>query len=194
MNNLNQHIKNGEVYRRSDLEYYSNSIDRHLAELTAEGLLIKVSQGLYYAPRKSKFGIVPPDDNSLIERFLKDDDFLLVSPNSYNGLGFGLTQLYNITWVYNHKRKGKFELNGKLFEFTLKTSFPKIVTKEFLLVDLLNHLEFVAEEQAVVINKLPSKLKDFNLNELMKITQQYGSGKTKRILKSLIRKSIYIPV
>lgn len=194
MNNLNQHIKNGEVYRRSDLEYYSNSIDRHLAELTAEGLLIKVSQGLYYAPRKSKFGIVPPDDNSLIERFLKDDDFLLVSPNSYNGLGFGLTQLYNITWVYNHKRKGKFELNGKLFEFTLKTSFPKIVTKEFLLVDLLNHLEFVAEEQAVVINKLPSKLRDFNLNELMKITQQYGSGKTKRILKSLIRKSIYIPV
>jgi hypothetical protein len=194
MNNLNQHIKNGEVYRRSDLEYYSNSIDRHLAELTAEGLLIKVSQGLYYAPRKSKFGIVPPDDNSLIERFLKDDDFLLVSPNSYNGLGFGLTQLYNITWVYNHKRKGKFELNGKLFEFTLKTSFPKIVTKEFLLVDFLNHLEFVAEEQAVVINKLPSKLRDFNLNELMKITQQYGSGKTKRILKSLIRKSIYIPV
>ena len=176
------------------MEYYSNSIDRHLAELTAEGLLIKVSQGLYYAPRKSKFGIVPPDDNSLIERFLKDDDFLLVSPNSYNGLGFGLTQLYNITWVYNHKRKGKFELNGKLFEFTLKTSFPKIVTKEFLLVDLLNHLEFVAEEQAVVINKLPSKLRDFNLNELMKITQQYGSGKTKRILKSLIRKSIYIPV
>jgi hypothetical protein len=190
MNNLNQHIKNGEVYRRSDLEYYSNSIDRHLAELTAEGLLIKVSQGLYYAPRKSKFGIVPPDDNSLIERFLKDDDFLLVSPNSYNGLGFGLTQLYNITWVYNHKRKGKFELNGKLFEFTLKTSFPKIVTKEFLLVDLLNHLEFVAEEQAVVINKLPSNLRDFNLNELMKITQQYGSGKTKRILKSLIRKNI----
>jgi hypothetical protein len=194
MNQLNQHIKNGQVYRRSDLEYYSNSIDRHLAELTAEGLLIKVSQGLYYAPRKSKFGIVPPDDNSLIERFLKDDDFLLISPNSYNGLGFGLTQLYNITWVYNHKRKGKFELNGKLFEFTLKTSFPKIVTKEFLLVDLLNHLEYLAEEQAVVINKLPSKLRDFNLNELMKITQQYGSGKTKRILKSLIRKSIYIPV
>jgi hypothetical protein len=194
MNNLNQHIKNGEVYRRSDLEYYSNSIDRHLAELTAEGLLIKVSQGLYYAPRKSKFGIVPPDDNSLIERFLKDDDFLLISPNSCNGLGFGLTQLYNITWVYNHKRKGKFELNGKLFEFILKTSFPKIVTKEFLLVDLLNHLEYLAEEQAVVINKLPSKLRDFNLNELMKITQQYGSGKTKRILKSLIRKSIYIPV
>jgi hypothetical protein len=190
MNQLNQHIKYGEVYRRSDLEYYSNSIDRHLAELTSEGLLIKVSQGLYYAPRKSKFGVVPPDDQTLIERFLKDEDFLLLSPNSYNNLGFGLTQLYNITWVYNHKRKGKFELNGKHFEFMLKTSFPKSVTKEFLLVDLLNHLEYLAEEQYSVINKLPSKLKEYNLTELMKITQQYGSGKTKRILKSLIRKNI----
>jgi hypothetical protein len=81
-------------------------------------------------------------------------------------------------------------LNGKHFEFKLKTSFPKTVTKEFLLVDLLNHLEYLAEEQDSVINKLPSKLKVYNLTELMKITQQYGSGKTKRILKSLIRKNI----
>jgi hypothetical protein len=190
MNQLNQHIKNGEVYRRSDLEYYSNSIDRHLAELTSEGILIKVSQGLYYAPRKSKFGVVPPSDHILIARFLKDEDFLLLSPNMYNSLGIGLTQLYNITWVYNHKRKGKFELNGKQFEFKLKTSFPTAVTKEFLLVDLLNQLEYLAEEQDVVLTKLPSKLKEFHLTELMKTTQQYGSGKTKRLLKSLIRKHI----
>jgi len=188
MNQLNQHIKYGEVYRRSDLEYYSNSIDRHLAELTFEGILIKVSQGLYYAPRKSKFGIVPPSDQILIGRFLKDEDFLLLSPNMYNSLGLGLTQLYNITWVYNHKRKGKIELNGKQYEFKLKTSFPKIVTKEFLLVDLLNHLEYLAEEKDVVLNKLPSKLNEFHWKDLMKTTQQYGSGKTKRILKSLIRK------
>ena len=190
MNQLNQYINQGDVYRRSDLEYYSNSIDRHLAELTSEGILIKVSQGLYYAPRKSKFGVVPPDENALIERFLKDEDFLLVSPNAYNSLGFGLTQLYNITWVYNHKRKGIVELNGKQFEFKLKTSFPKAVSKEFLLVDLLNHLELLAEDQAAVLNKLPSKLEEYHLNELMKITQQYGSGKTKRLLKSLIRKNM----
>jgi hypothetical protein len=191
MNQLKQHIKFGEVYRRSDLEYYSNSIDRHLAELTSEGVLVKVNQGLYYVPRKSKFGLVPPSDEKLIERFLKDEDFILLSPNSYNSLGLGLTQLYNITWVYNHKRKGKFELNGKDFEFKLKASFPKRITKEFLLVDLLNQLEYLAEEQDIILTKLPNKLKEYHLTDLMKVTQKYGSGSTKRILKSLIRKNIY---
>lgn len=125
MDLLRQYIKPGEVYRRSDLEYYSTAIDRHLASLTKDGTLVKLNQGLYYAPKQSKFGIVPPDDRQVVERFLKDDDFLLVSPNTFNSLGLGLTQLYNTTWVYNHKRKGEFQLNGKTFEFKLKSSFPK---------------------------------------------------------------------
>ena len=78
MNLLRQHIKQGEVYRRSDLEYYSTAIDRHLAQLTKEGILIKLNQGLYYAPKQSKFGVVPPDDRQLVERFLKDDNLHVV--------------------------------------------------------------------------------------------------------------------
>lgn len=52
MDLLRQHIKPGEVYRRSDLEYYSTAIDRHLAALTKDGTLIKLNQGLYYAPKQ----------------------------------------------------------------------------------------------------------------------------------------------
>ena len=125
MNQLNQHIKYGEVYRRFDLEYYSNWIDRHLAELTSEGILIKVSHGLYYAPRKSKFGVVPPSDHTLIDRFLKDEDFLLLSPNMYNSLGVGLTQLYNITWVYNHKRKRKIWVERETIWIQTKNIFSQ---------------------------------------------------------------------
>ena len=117
MQGLRQHIKAGQVYRRSDLEYYSSAIDRHLSMLTKEGSLIKLSQGLYYAPKSSKFGVIPPNDHVLVASFLKDNDFLIVKPNTYNSLGLGLTQLYNTTWVYNHKRKGEIKLNGKTFEF-----------------------------------------------------------------------------
>ena len=132
MDFLSQHIKQGEVYRRSDLEYYSAAIDRHLAQLTKDGTLIKLNQGLYYAPKPSKFGAVPPDDRQVVERFLKDEDFLIISPNVFNSLGLGLTQLYNTTWVYNHKRRGEFQLNGKTFEFKLK-SFKSIVNEKFIL-------------------------------------------------------------
>ncbi len=184
---LRQHIKQGEVYRRSDLEYYSTAIDRHLATLTKDGTLEKLNQGLYYAPKQSKFGAVPPDDRQVVERFLKDDDFLLVSPNTFNSLGLGLTQLYNTTWVYNHKRKGEFQLNGKIFEFKLKSAFPKHISREYLLVDLLNNLDTLAEDQIHAVYKLPSNVRNFDTDALMKATQQYGTGKTKRTLKSIVR-------
>jgi hypothetical protein len=188
MDLLSQHIKQGEVYRRSDLEYYSSAIDRHLAQLTKDGTLIKLNQGLYYAPKPSKFGAVPPDDRQVVERFLKDEDFLLISPNVFNSLGLGLTQLYNTTWVYNHKRKGEFQLNGKTFEFKLKSSFPKNISKEYLLVDLFNNLESLAEHQTLILEKLPNNVHSFDIEALMRATQQYGTGKTKRVIKSIVRK------
>ncbi len=187
MEALRQHIKPGQVYRRSDLEYYSSAIDRHLSMLTKDGSLLKLNQGIYYAPRSSKFGMVPPDDAVLVESFLKDSDFLLVKPNFFNALGLGFTQLYNTTWVYNHKRKGEFKLNGKIFEFKIKSSFPNKLTKEFLLVDLLNNLDELAEDQNKALRNLPNKLSDFNGHELLRVTQQYGSGKTKQLLKSIFR-------
>jgi hypothetical protein len=184
---LRQHIKKGEVYRRSDLEYYSTAIDRHLATLTKDGTLVKLNQGLYYAPKQSKFGVVPPDDHQVVKRFLKDEDYLLVSPNTFNSLGLGLTQLYNTTWVYNHKRKGEFQLNGKTFEFKIKSAFPKHITREYLLVDLLNNLENLAEDESQAMDKLQFNVRNFDTDALMKATQQYGTGKTKRTLKTIVR-------
>src|SRR5688572_7764423 len=97
---LKQHIKPGEVYRRADLESWTTAVDRHLHMLTADGTLKKLSQGLYYAPKETKFGVAPPSDRDLVTSFLRDDTFLLVTPNAYNSLGLGTTQLYNATWVY----------------------------------------------------------------------------------------------
>ncbi len=187
MDLLRQHIKQGEVYRRSDLEYYSTAIDRHLAQLTKDGTLVKLNQGLYYAPTQSKFGTVPPDDHIIVERFLKDDNFLIISPNMFNTLGLGLTQLYNSSWVYNHKRKGEVEFNNRKFEFRLKTAFPKNITKEYLLVELLNNLDRLAEDNTQLLDKLKKNILNYNSDLLMKATQQFGIGETKQTLKKLLR-------
>lgn len=152
--------------------------------------MVKLNQGLYYAPKQSKFGVVPPDDRQVVERFLKDEDFLLVSPNAFNSLGLGLTQLYNTTWVYNHKRKGEFQLNGKTFEFKLKSSFPMNITREYLLVDLLNNMENLAEDQSQTLDRLPNNIGSFNADALMKATQLYGNGKSKRALKTIVRNAL----
>ena len=61
LNSFRKNLKSGKVYRRQELERWSNAIDRHLSELVKEGDLKKLSQGLYYAPKKTKFGEAPPD-------------------------------------------------------------------------------------------------------------------------------------
>ena len=43
----------GRTYRRSDLAQYSSSIDRHLVLLRQQGLLRKVSHGLYSVPKNT---------------------------------------------------------------------------------------------------------------------------------------------
>ncbi|HEY1047297.1 MAG TPA: DUF6088 family protein, partial [Bacteroidia bacterium] len=112
---LKSKLRSGKVYRRSDLSEWSNAVDRHLKELLKEGVLEKLSQGLYYVPKTSVFGRVPPDEETLVRSFLKDNRFLILTPNSYNSLGLGTTQLYNKKVVYNHKRLGKFKLGNREF-------------------------------------------------------------------------------
>src|SRR6266542_3210187 len=95
LNELKKQLKRGRIYRRTELANWSKSVDRHLDELVEDGTLQKMSQGLYYFPKESAFGIAPPDDKLLVQSFLKDDRFLLFSPNAYNSLRVGATQLYN---------------------------------------------------------------------------------------------------
>lgn len=144
---LKSHLKRGSVYRRADLARWSSTVDRHLSQLVADGTLQKLAQGLYYFPKESVFGRVPPDDETLVKSFLNNGDFLITSPNAYNTLGVGTTQLYNKLVVYNHKRHGEFILGGRRFFFHMKPKFPKKTSKEFLLVDLINSIDSLAEDR-----------------------------------------------
>lgn len=117
LNDVKKRLRPGQVYRRQDFEKWSNAVDRHLRQLVEEGRLEKVSGGLYLAPRQTRYGKAPARPEKLVESFLKDDRFLLVSPNAYNGLGVGTTQLYNEPVVYNLKRHGRFDLGGRVYDF-----------------------------------------------------------------------------
>ncbi len=182
---LKDQLTPGTVYRRADLELWTTSVDRHLQELTADGSLKKLATGLYYAPKVSKFGKVPPNERDLVEGFLKDDSFLLVSPNAYNSLGLGTTQLYNTTWVYNHKRKGSFKLGELKFEFKLKSSFPNELSKEYLVVDFMNNLESLAEDTKFLKANLKKNAARFDTDELNQMARRYGTGKTRLLVRGI---------
>jgi len=170
----------GRTYRRADLAQWSTAIDRHLKEAVQAGLLTKLAGGLYYAPKLTAFGVAPPEDDMLVSTFLKGGPFLLTSPNAYNALGIGTTQLHNKTVVYNHKRHGKFALGGRTYDFRMKPAFPKKLTPEFLMVDLVNNLDQLGESAEDVLERVKTRLAASDRARVKKAAQSYGSERAKK--------------
>jgi hypothetical protein len=183
---LKRHLRPGQVYRREDLLQWSNAVDRHLKQLTADGTLTKLAGGLYYCPEETAFGKAPAEDSKLVETFLRDHRFLLASPNAYNQLGVGTTQLYNQTVVYNHKRHGKFTLGGRAFDFRVKPTFPETLTKEFLLVDLVNNLDQLGESRDEVLKRVKDQVTSYDAPKLERVARDYGNVRTKKFFRQAL--------
>lgn len=188
--NIRSHLRQGRLYRRAELEKWSRSVDRELAELVSEGVLVKVRRGLYECPKHSRFGLLPATPDRLVRTFLKDDDYLITSPNDYNALGFGTTQLYNYQVVYNHKRHGRFELGGQFFEFHMKSRYPKKATPEFLLVDLVNNLERLAEDRSSILAKVRDKLPEMYSKRLRTAVKCFSKVSTRKFFEEALGDAI----
>jgi hypothetical protein len=183
---LTRHLRPGRVYRREELAQWSNAVDRHLKRLVSDGTLTKLAPGLYLYPKDTVFGKAPPEDEKLVETFLKDDRFLLASPNAYNTLGVGTTQLYDKTVVYNHKRHGSFTLGGRTFDFRVRPSFPKRLSPEFLMVDLVNNLDRLAESKKEVLERVRERVPSYDVSRLRRAARDYGNVSTKKFFSALV--------
>lgn len=189
LNRLKRHLTTGAVYRRRDLLHLSPSLDRHLKKLVAEGTLKKIQQGMYLCPENSAFGEVPASEDKLLSTFLRSDKFLAYSPNTFNRLGLGSTQLYNTRTVLNQKRHGRHVLGGRNYYFHRRANIPAELTKEVLLVELLNNLTRVAEDPEKLLNSLKSKLPSFDYQALMNTAERFGNYSTQLKLRELSKES-----
>lgn len=110
----------------------------------------------------------------------------MTSPNNYNSLGVGTTQLYNKKIVYNHKRHGVFKLGNRKFDFQLRHHFPTKLTAEFLVVDMVNNLDQLAEDSNTILSKLQEKVPHMNKAKLKASLDNYGNNRAKRVLSQMI--------
>ena len=182
---LKNKMRTGRVYRRQDLTKFSSAVDRDLKSLVETGEVKKLASGLYTRPNQNAFGVAPPADEELVRAFLKTDDFLLTSYNYFTQLGLGLTQTYNNSVVYNHKRHGHFDLGGRRFEFRKVPEYPNQLSKEFLLVDLLNNLNRLPDNTTVVPENLRSRLNEFDRQKLQKYLKKYGRPSARAALEEV---------
>lgn len=183
---LRRHLRPGQVYRRKDLARWSNAVDRHVRELMDNGRLEKIATGVYMVPRETRFGKAPAKIEKVVEAFLGDDRFVLVSRNAYNELGVGTTQLYNETVVYNRKRHGRFRLGGWTFDFRMRASVPKTLTQEVLLVDLLHNLDRLPEDRTKVLPSALARARQMDRTRLSRAVHDYGSARAERLLAPIL--------
>ena len=187
---LKRHLRPGRVYRREDLLRWSRSLDRHLKDLTADGTLQKLRNGLYYFPRKFEFGEAPADEHELVRAFLRTDNFVVTSPNAYNQLGLGTTQLYNKRVVYNQKRHGTFPLGNRMVTFERRFNVPKQLSPEFLLVDLVNELDQLAEDRDAVLSRVREKTKEMNPKKLSRAVAMYGKYPPQKKFQEMLQHAV----
>ena len=85
---------------RSDFpKYHTEFVGSVLSELTTEGMLVKIAHGIYAKPRRSKFGVVLPSVDKVVQAIAARDnaEVLPSGMTALNALGFS----YNINGNYS---------------------------------------------------------------------------------------------
>jgi len=154
------------VLFRSDFpEYHSEFVGETLAELTQEGLLVKLAQGIYAKPRWSRFGGVLPSVDKIVQAIAARDN-AEVLPSGMTALNvLGLST--QVPMKYSYLTTGSERtIKLKNQEIRLKRGVPKnfcYKTKLIaLLVQALKALkqQNVGQEEIQVIRSLISKEPD----------------------------------
>ncbi len=92
---------NSILFRSDFPEYHAEFVGSVLSELTAEGILVKMAQGIYAKPRKSRFGMVLPSINKIVQAIaIRDNAEVLPSGmTALNVLGLSTQVPMNYTYL-----------------------------------------------------------------------------------------------
>lgn len=179
----NPSLSPGRVYRTRDLATFGANPTRLARRLVRDGRLRQLRQGLFVAPKLSSWGEVPASDHELMTAFLSGAGFVFTGPEYWNPLGLGATAVSPERLVYNLKRSGTFDLDGRRFRLR-RVAAPSKPRPEWYAVDLLeNHVLSGTSlsdletglVSAVVAGRLDPK-------RLLEASERYGTQRTRELL------------
>ena len=176
----NEHsIKDGETLRkrieampedsvlfRSDFPgYHSEFVGETLTELTNEGVLVKLAQGVYAKPRMSRFGVALPSVEKIVQAIaVRDNAKVLPSGmTALNALGLSTQVPMNYTYLTTGSQRTVKLANRQV---VLKRGVPKNFWYETRLIALLVQAlktfkqENVGQEELQIIRSLIEKEPD----------------------------------
>lgn len=78
-------------------------------------------------------------------------------------------------------------LGNRKFAFRMKPRFPKSLTKEFPLVDLVNNVDQLAEAKDEVLKRVAQQAASSDPRRLRHAVREYGNERTKKIFRSRVK-------
>ncbi len=183
-------LTSGKVYRTIDLSKWSKNPSRTARRLVREGELTFLAKGLYYRPRQSRFGKVPPENEELLRAFLHNNRFLITGPDLWTELGLGATSVYPHLLVYNTRRSGYFNLGGRIFNLR-RIPFPANPSAEWFVVDLIEHSDMAGVSLDTIEESLKEALRAnrFNKGLLSQMGTRFGKKRTRLLIEQAINAS-----
>jgi hypothetical protein len=76
-------------------------------------------------------------------------------------------------------------LGGQKFQFRLVPAYPHKLSREFLLVDLLNNLKHLPDNTAGVLTNLKPRMKEFDSPALKTCLERYGTPRAKKVFREI---------
>ena len=151
---------------RSDFpEYHTEFVGSILSELTTEGMLVKIAHGIYAKPRRSKFGVVLPSVDKVVQAIAARDnaEVLPSGMTALNALGLSTQVPMNYTYLTTGSER---TVNLSNRQVVLKRGVPKNFCYGTHLISLLVQAlkalkkENVGEEELNIIQQLVLKETD----------------------------------
>ena len=151
--------ENRVLFRSDFPDYHPEFVGGTLAELTNEGVLVKLAQGIYAKPRKSKFGVVLPSVDKIVQAISKRDNAKVIpfGVTALNALGLSTQVPINYTYLTTGSERTLYLKNQKV---VLKRGVPKNFCYTTRLISLMVQAlralkqENVGQEEIQIIRSL----------------------------------------
>ena len=176
------------LFRADFPEYHTEFVGSILSELTAEGMLVKIAHGIYAKPRRSKFGVVLPSVDKVVQAIAARDnaEVLPSGMTALNALGLSTQVPMNYTYLTTGS---ELTVNLSNRKVVLKRGVPKNFCYGTRLISLLVQAlkalkkENVGEEELNIIQQLV--LKETDKETLVKDVDMMPAW-MKRIIKPML--------
>jgi hypothetical protein len=108
----------------------------------------------------------------------------ILTPSSY----FGVPSESRIR--ENAGQHGTFPLGNRMVTFKRRHNVPKRLSPEFLLVDLVNELDQLAEDRDAVLSRVREKTKEMDPKKLSRAVALYGKYSTQKKFQEMLQHAV----